>query len=630
MASSSMVGRGSETQSFSDAHFGHQRDKEEQRARQKHSSTEAREVEDSAKHSSEASADKEPEPGTYSEADHEHAVISTFDLFSIGIGPSSSHTVGPMRAGNIFVADLLEAGLLAHVAKIRISLYGSLAATGEGHMTPSALLLGLESANVETVDTAWVPARFGEIRKTKKLHLGRDAPDARGGQVVDFDYERDLVWEWGKTLPLHSNGMRLTVFDAQGTMLATNDLFSVGGGFVVNGALSTASSSSSNAAAPAGSSTPLPADSTSHETTSTAGHPSDLAENMYYKNIRRSDVAGDRKTGADLRFAAAEDAQTPMLESQDRQAPQLGDARLLSDSSLPISPHDQASASAESSLLDKTSGPQQPRYPFRDANSLLALCRKHNLTIAQIVYENERSQGYTDAEIRGKVLDIWNVMDNCIKEGVQAPAEPLPGSLKLNRRAPALYRRLTRGLYPSHDMGAGSLGDSNRQRPSVESTSTSTRGDGEGGTALSTFKDAGTTASSALAVGKRGPPRVHGSFQHPILPSPTRRTSELRDTSLAWDRARVCGYFLNPPPLLPAFPAIDYLTVYAMAVNEVNAAGGRVVTAPTNGAVSFPTAITYLAGLGRATGRLTTKKPDDTCPPIATGRHHPRGSQVYT
>lgn len=84
-----------------------------------------------------ASAQDEEETGSYSEADHEHAVISTFDLFSIGIGPSSSHTVGPMRAGNIFVTDLVEADLLQKVNKIRITLYGSLALTGEGHMTPS-------------------------------------------------------------------------------------------------------------------------------------------------------------------------------------------------------------------------------------------------------------------------------------------------------------------------------------------------------------------------------------------------------------------------------------------------------------------------------------------------------------
>lgn len=82
--------------------------------------------------SSSSDSNEDAQSGTYSEADHEHAVISTFDLFSIGIGPSSSHTVGPMRAGGIFVTDLVEAGLLDKVHKIRISIYGSLALTGEG------------------------------------------------------------------------------------------------------------------------------------------------------------------------------------------------------------------------------------------------------------------------------------------------------------------------------------------------------------------------------------------------------------------------------------------------------------------------------------------------------------------
>ena len=78
----------------------------------------------------------------------EHAVISMFDLFSIGIGPSSSHTVGPMRAGAIFVQDLRDSGILSSVASIKLALYGSLAATGKGHMTPQALLLGLEGADL--------------------------------------------------------------------------------------------------------------------------------------------------------------------------------------------------------------------------------------------------------------------------------------------------------------------------------------------------------------------------------------------------------------------------------------------------------------------------------------------------
>ncbi len=188
---------------------------------------------------------EDEDAGTYSEADHEHAVISTFDLFSIGIGPSSSHTVGPMRAGNIFVADLAEANLLQRVNRIRVAIYGSLALTGEGHMTPSALLLGLEGADVETVDTAYVPKRFTEIKTAKKLFLGHGLKGGTGTEIA-FDYERDFKWEWSRKLPLHSNGMRLTVFDAEGDMLATNDFYSVGGGFVVNGALSIYPASNAN------------------------------------------------------------------------------------------------------------------------------------------------------------------------------------------------------------------------------------------------------------------------------------------------------------------------------------------------------------------------------------------------
>lgn len=122
---SSRPGRGHDVGTTSLAPYAHL-----QPTRRRHLST-------SAAQGEEAGHGKDEDTGTYSEADHEHAVISTFDLFSIGIGPSSSHTVGPMRAGNIFVTDLLEAGLLHKVHKIRISIYGSLALTGEGHMTPS-------------------------------------------------------------------------------------------------------------------------------------------------------------------------------------------------------------------------------------------------------------------------------------------------------------------------------------------------------------------------------------------------------------------------------------------------------------------------------------------------------------
>ncbi|KAH7129869.1 serine dehydratase alpha chain-domain-containing protein [Dactylonectria estremocensis] len=485
--------------------------------------------------------------GTYSEADHEHAVISTFDLFSIGIGPSSSHTVGPMRAGNIFVADLVEADLLRKVHKIRVSVYGSLALTGEGHMTPSALLLGLEGADVETVDTAYVPSRFEDIKKLKKLVLGHGLPNGVGREIA-FDYDRDFTWEWGRKLPLHSNGMRFSVFDEEGIILATNDLFSVGGGFVVNGALSIVSAS------------PTPDDQVSAGSPDEAGasskHPADLAENLFYKEIRRSDAAGDRRIGSEIkpRESETDDASKTLLESG---AEASGDTGLETRDT-------QADVETTQTESEEKTG-QQPTYAFRDANSLLSLCTRHNLTIAQLVYENEKSHGYTDEEIFNKLFKIWEVMDNSILEGVQAPLNTtLPGSLKLHRRAPALYQRLTRGLYPSpssHSKGGASELHVQNALPEGSSNGEET------GTQLTTPKSR-AMSSSTMMQRARQPPRVHGSLHHPILPSPMRRTS---------------------------LPAMDYLSVYAIAVNETNAAGGRIVTAPTNGAAGIiPAVLKYL------------------------------------
>ncbi|EFQ30456.1 L-serine ammonia-lyase [Colletotrichum graminicola M1.001] len=485
-------------------------------------------------------AEDEEDTGSYSEADHEHAVISTFDLFSIGIGPSSSHTVGPMRAGNIFVADLAEANLLHKVNKIRVSIYGSLALTGEGHMTPSALLLGLESADVETVDTAYVPERFAEIKNTKKLFLGQGLGGK--GKEVAFDYERDFVWEWGRKLPMHSNGMRFTVFDEEGYVLATNDMFSVGGGFVVNGALSinpdatpSSSSSATQSESPDGSAE-----------SSTGKHPADLAENMFYKEIRRSDAAGDRRTGAEVK---------PLEEAKD-------DTMLLEGAQDGLPPV--ASTSTGTGIGDAESGEASesetsgPRYPFRDATSLLALCRKHNLTIAQVVYENEKSHGYTDEEIYHKLFKIWQVMDTSILESVQAPLDAkLPGSLKLHRRAPALYRRLTRGLYST----AGHTSPNPLDNGAGDKASSSLPGASSGASVPAALNK---SKGQGLSIGRRQPPRIIGSLDHPITPSPARRTT---------------------------FPTMDYLTVYAIAVNETNAAGGRIVTAPTNGAAGIIPAV---------------------------------------
>ncbi|KAI0383499.1 serine dehydratase alpha chain-domain-containing protein [Hypomontagnella monticulosa] len=490
--------------------------------------------------SSSSDSNEDSQSGTYSEADHEHAVISTFDLFSIGIGPSSSHTVGPMRAGGIFVTDLVEAGLLDKVHKIRISIYGSLALTGEGHMTPSALLLGLESADVESVDTSYVPSRFAQIKKTKKLFLGHGLPGGNGREI-DFDYERDFKWEWGKKLPLHSNGMRFMVFDDQGMMLATNDFFSVGGGFVVNGALSTAATAASARQA----ADQALADSKDLQAEGNAGHPADLAENLFYKEIRRADAAADRRTGSVKSIDdVSADEPTALLETG-------------SNGAVTAPPTTSATSEIKTASTEATS--RQPSYPFRDARSLLALCHKHNLTIAQLVYENEKSLGYTDEEILQKLMRIWYVMDDSILEGVQAPLDStLPGSLKLHRRAPGLYKRLTRGLYPTH-------ADASNTAASKAQLSPPSSGNDEKAaeTSVSGLPALKTTALRRTFT-KRGPQRIHGSLYHPVLPSPVRRTT---------------------------FPAMDYLTVYAIAVNETNAAGGRIVTAPTNGAAGIIPAV---------------------------------------
>ena len=154
--------------------------------------------------------------------------VSTFDLFKIGIGPSSSHTVGPMRAAARFVQRwLAEPGQLQQVARIRAEVFGSLALTGRGHGTDKALLLGLEGHQPNSIDPDIIPATLERIRKDKAVQLP-------GGPTIGFDEKRDLAMNKRQKLPFHTNGMRFTAWDADGNELATRDYYSVGGGFVVN------------------------------------------------------------------------------------------------------------------------------------------------------------------------------------------------------------------------------------------------------------------------------------------------------------------------------------------------------------------------------------------------------------
>ncbi len=302
--------------------------------------------------------------------------VSTFDLFKIGIGPSSSHTVGPMRAAARFISRwLVDSQQLSNTCKIKVELFGSLALTGRGHGTDKAILLGLEGQQPDQVDPDQIDALLERIRSQKKILL-------HGVQAIDFDEKNDLIFNKRQKLPHHSNGMRFTAFAADGSQIASRDYYSVGGGFVVN------------------------------------------------------------------QDEAAED-------------------RIVADTTT-------------------------IRYPFSSAKQLLEHCENANITIAQLMFENEQAWRSIDA-IQTQLQAIWQAMQNCVQRGIRQEGS-LPGGLHVARRAPRLYHELS-----------------------------------------------------------------------------SKPESALRD------------------PLT----VLDWVNLYALAVNEENAAGGRVVTAPTNGAAGIVPAVMH-------------------------------------
>ncbi|KAI9321028.1 L-serine ammonia-lyase [Dichotomocladium elegans] len=390
---------------------------------------------------------QKPDPSAHSgeqtETDH-HAVVSTFDLFSIGVGPSSSHTVGPMRAAKIFINDLKDHNVLDRVHTLRqiIDMFGSLALTGQGHGTPDAILMGIEGETPDQVETSSIKARVRDIHTNKSISLD-------GTHRIHFDPEKHLIFNYFKSLPQHPNGLRFCAFDKDANMVATNEYFSIGGGFVVN------------------------------EKTQL-----DHGENVYYKEEE------------------TDEGEAAMLERRQQ------DAAIIS-------------------------------LPFRNAEELVAVCKRENMTIAQVVYENEL-KWHTPAEIREKLLKIWNTMDESIRNGVLAdPNDCLPGALNVRRRAPALYKKLLKGLYnpvPSKVVYHDSQ--------------------------ISVPGEATSSPSDAIERVENYPLSLS------VLPKRQRKR-----------------FFL---------PALDYLSVYAIAVNEENACGGRVVTAPTNGAAgTIPSVLKY-------------------------------------
>lgn len=296
------------------------------------------------------------------------AAISIFDIFKIGIGPSSSHTVGPMKAARAFALQL-EA-IAEQVTRIEVTLYGSLAYTGKGHGTDSAVILGLMGREPATIDPDDVEAILRGVHLQKTL-------DVPAVGVIAFDPDEHLRFEFGDELPRHTNGMQFTACAESGERLATERYYSLGGGFI-----------------------------------------------------------------------ARNDDPEPTEQEGD------------------------------------------PPYLFDSGDSLLRVAAENDLSIAELVYANER-HWRSAGEIDKRISDIWDAMRACIQRGLKSDGV-LPGKMSVLRRAARLHRRLTE------------------------------RGD------------------------------------------------------------------------LSGLDAMEWVNTFAIAVNEENAAGGRVVTSPTNGAAGvIPAVIMY-------------------------------------
>ena len=153
------------------------------------------------------------------------SALSVFDLFKIGIGPSSSHTVGPMKAAGMFLGKILKANQGQKVHRIECSLHGSLGATGKGHGSDKAVMLGLMGFSPDTVDTDAIPETLEGIRASGRIALGNGLPE------INFLEKRDILF-FTRPIDPHPNGMRLTAYDASDQEIVSGTYFSIGGGFV--------------------------------------------------------------------------------------------------------------------------------------------------------------------------------------------------------------------------------------------------------------------------------------------------------------------------------------------------------------------------------------------------------------
>ena len=154
-------------------------------------------------------------------------LVSIFDIFKIGIGPSSSHTIGPMVAGNLFLGSIYKRNLMPQIERVQVNLYGSMALTGVGHGSLSAVVIGLMGKKADEINPDIIPLLIDDVKKEQKLALDEK-------HIVPFSYDNDIVLYKEEFLPYHSNGMKFIAYDADGNELLAKHYYSIGGGFVMS------------------------------------------------------------------------------------------------------------------------------------------------------------------------------------------------------------------------------------------------------------------------------------------------------------------------------------------------------------------------------------------------------------
>jgi len=252
--------------------------------------------------------------------------LSIFDVFSVGIGPSSSHTVGPMKAAHSFIKEIIKKRKFKDITTIKCDFYGSLALTGKGHGSDKAIILGLLGYVPETVDSDQIPSYIEFVTKNKELNMFF----GRNKKKLKFDVKKDIKFHRRISLPFHPNGMAFAAFNSKGIEVHRSIYYSIGGGFV-------------------------------------------LTEEEAKVNEFPEDTV-------------------------------------------------------------------KVKYPFSSGAELLEQCKKNKISIAALMLENEKSW-QSEKQVRKKTLLIWEYMEKCIERGLVNEGI-LPGGLKVERRAPGVYKKL--------------------------------------------------------------------------------------------------------------------------------------------------------------------------------------------